>query len=215
MKKGLKEILAPMSWSERLDYIWEYYKWPIIGTLFVLFVILSGINDVMNKKDVVLNIFAASLDADMEKVEELEHRLNDLIIPDDEQDDSQILLQVFHYNKTENGIIFPQGVKEKMLVEMSSQTLDVLLIPEEEFLKFQPLEDSFKDLATLLDNPIPIEEEYVITGKNQEILGIRVAAITGLHDIFPDTDLVLGIPKNSIQTENSKVFLEYFIGNSR
>ncbi|MFS8652029.1 MAG: hypothetical protein FWJ66_08965 [Caldibacillus sp.] len=213
MKRSLREILAPMSWRERFDYIWEYYKWPIIVCLFLTFVIGSMTHDLITKKEVALNMFVITHDANMEKVEDLEQRLHEWIIPQDEQDEKQIFLQIHAYDKTENGLVFPQGVLEKLLVEMNAQTLDILLLPEGEFRKFQPLHESFLDLATLLDKPFPVETQDLITGENQQIVAIRVKAVPELYEMFPDPDLVLCIPRNSLQTNNSKIVLEKFLYN--
>ncbi len=213
MKRNLREILAPMTWRERVDYIWEYYKWHIIVGLFLIFVIGSMTHEWITKKEVVLNMFVITYDANMEKVEELELSLNEWVIPQDEQDKKQILLQIHAYDKTENGLVFPQGVLEKLLVEMSAQTLDLLLLPEEEFRKFQPIHESFLDLATLLEQPFSVETQDLITGENQEVVAIRVKAVPELYEIFPDSDLVLCIPRNSLQTNNSKIVLEKFLYN--
>ena len=124
MKKSLREIMAPMTWRERLDYIWEYYKWYIIGGLFILIVTGTGISDLINKKDVAFNMFVVTFNADMDLVEELETDLTDWLIPEEEQDKNQVVLHVHPYTKTENGIAFPRGVQEKLLVQMSSQSLD-------------------------------------------------------------------------------------------
>lgn len=56
----LKEILAPMTWRERMEYLWEYYK----IVFFVLIAVLLVINSIIGIKrmpDVVFNGTAANV----------------------------------------------------------------------------------------------------------------------------------------------------------
>lgn len=47
--------LAPMTWAQRFDYIWEYFKLQILGLLALIVLIVVGISSSLNAKPVLLN----------------------------------------------------------------------------------------------------------------------------------------------------------------
>lgn len=56
----LKEILAPMTWRERLEYLWEYYKLAFFAFIGVLLVV-NSIIAIQNAPDTVFNGMAANV----------------------------------------------------------------------------------------------------------------------------------------------------------
>ncbi len=52
--QGEKSKLSQMSWGERVQYIWEYYKIPIISVMIVAIVLVSLIRHYATLKDDVL-----------------------------------------------------------------------------------------------------------------------------------------------------------------
>lgn len=214
MEKSTREILAKMNGKERLEYIWDYYKWYIIGGIFLLFIITMGTMEFINHKDITFNMMVITNQADYEKVEQLSSTLINLLIPEEKQDDEEILLQVEFYTETEEGIEYPRGVLENLHVQIASQTLDVLIIPEREFAALHTSDKGFLDLKPLINQALSFPEQGIIYGKNGEIYAIKVSELSLLRDVFADPDLVLCVPANSTQGEKMKTFLDYLLANN-
>lgn len=51
-----RDILKPMTWSERVEYLWEYYKWQFIGGVVFTVLMISLISTLAApKKETLLN----------------------------------------------------------------------------------------------------------------------------------------------------------------
>ncbi|MFK4998110.1 hypothetical protein ACI2OX_14370 [Bacillus sp. N9] len=60
--------------KKRVDYIWHYYKFHIIGAIAFIVIASTTINGIMNKKDVMLNIMIVGEKMDTVKIEEIRKR---------------------------------------------------------------------------------------------------------------------------------------------
>jgi len=56
----LKEILAPMTWRERLEYFWEYYK-IVFYVLIAIVLIINSIIGIKRMPNIVFNGIAANV----------------------------------------------------------------------------------------------------------------------------------------------------------
>jgi hypothetical protein len=54
--KSQKEILKDMTFFQKVSHIWYYYKWVIIGGLFLLGCAISLTTSILSQKDYVLNV---------------------------------------------------------------------------------------------------------------------------------------------------------------
>lgn len=54
--KTEREFLKDMTFSKKLSHIWYYYKWFIIGTVFIVGCIISLIVSIVSQKEDVLNV---------------------------------------------------------------------------------------------------------------------------------------------------------------
>lgn len=57
--KTQKEIMRDMTFSRKVSHIWYYYKWFILGTIFIVGCIISLIVSIVSQKEVVLNVVIA------------------------------------------------------------------------------------------------------------------------------------------------------------
>jgi len=55
-KQTFKEATANMTGSETISYIWEYYRWHIIGTIVGFVFVFSMVHAVVTNRDVYLSI---------------------------------------------------------------------------------------------------------------------------------------------------------------
>lgn len=52
--RQLKSDLAPMSWKERLDHLWTYYKGALLWVIFGIAVITIGVNAIIQSQEQLL-----------------------------------------------------------------------------------------------------------------------------------------------------------------
>ena len=55
-KRSFKEATANMTGKEKVEYIWEYYKWIILGSVAVVFVVFSMVQAFLRQADPYLTI---------------------------------------------------------------------------------------------------------------------------------------------------------------
>lgn len=51
--KKEKEKIQGKPPKERLEYIWDYYKWPILGVILAIAILVQGVIGICNRKDIV------------------------------------------------------------------------------------------------------------------------------------------------------------------
>lgn len=59
----LKEILTPMTWEKRFEYLWTYYKWVPIGLAVLIFVVATMVPSIVeSNKEVVFGGMCINID---------------------------------------------------------------------------------------------------------------------------------------------------------
>lgn len=74
MHKGIKESLAEMSFKQKVDYLWTYYKWILAVAAGVILLICIVVSSIMNKS--VTTLYSGTV-INMELSEEGEAYLTD------------------------------------------------------------------------------------------------------------------------------------------
>lgn len=57
--KKLKQVLPTLSWPERFEYLWEYYKWVLIVAFFVISILCVTVSTIKNAS--MENLFGGTL----------------------------------------------------------------------------------------------------------------------------------------------------------
>jgi hypothetical protein len=197
MKQNIKEILAPMNPKEKMAYIWEYYKFHIIGTIAAIILLLSLINSIGEKKEVVLNMTIIGQGVNTEGVVQLqEHLTNELV---NDKADEEVYIETLSYDKSSQDPVSQTGL-QKMTAQISTGSIDLLIVDKELFEEISSQQNSllaindFKGIDKVLNS-------------NEEIYGISTSDINLLESLKLDENKVLCVPSN---TKNLKQINEFF-----
>ncbi|MEK3887183.1 hypothetical protein [Bacillus sp. FSL K6-3431] len=206
MKKSLKAILAPMSNSEKIKYIWHYYRIHIIVTILLILVVVFSINSIRNKKDTMMNLMVVGELINTEEISELRKALNEDLLNPKEQESAEISVQEVMYSVNDMNPQMQAGL-QKMAAELSAGYVDILLV-EKSFFDEMNKDDQLLDIQQLYGKPLPVAEDDVHFAQDKDNMatGINVAAIKQLKDVILDENIVMCIPAN---TKNMKFITRY------
>jgi hypothetical protein len=197
MKQNIKEILAPMSPKEKMAYIWEYYKFHIIGTIAAIILLFSLINSIGEKKEVVLNMTIVGQGVSTEGVVQLQEYLTKELVTD--KADEEVFIETLSYDNTSQDPVSQTGL-QKMIAQISTGSIDLLIVDKE----------VFEDISAQQNSLLAINDfkgmDKVVTS-NEEIYGINTSDITLLESLKLDENMVLCVPGN---TKKLKEINEFF-----
>jgi hypothetical protein len=197
MKQNIKVILAPMSPKERMAYIWEYYKFHIIGTIVAIVLLISFISSIGGKKEVVLNMTIIGQGVNTEGVVQIqEHLTNELV---NDKADEEVYIETLTYDKSSQDPVSQAGL-QKMTAQISTGAIDLLIVDKE----------LFEEISSQQSSLLAINDfkgiDKVLTSK-EEIYGISTSDINILEPLKLGENKVLCVPSN---TKNLKKINEFF-----
>ncbi|MBM7541588.1 hypothetical protein [Amphibacillus cookii] len=196
----LKDALAGMKTAEKVEYIWEYYKLHIIGSIFLLVFVWLMVNGLLTKDAEPLGITVVSEAtlAELETVEEqlLLHMDNDFDI-------------LFEYMQHQGGIVVGDSYEmlERLATSIGVGQVDLLVTNG-------PFAEQLIDENIL--SPLDEMMELDQLGSSHERLevdgvtyGIRTADLLFFkeHQTFQDTYLF--VPESGRNKEESQALIKY------
>ena len=137
LKINIKEILATMSPKERMAYIWDYYKFHIIGTIVAIILLISLITSFDAKKEVYLNMTIVGNGFNSEGVDQLQEQLTKKLVID--KTNEEVLVQTLIYDKSSQDPVSRAGI-QKLAAEISTGSIDLLIVDKELFEEFSSQE---------------------------------------------------------------------------
>ncbi|MBW8351771.1 hypothetical protein K0H71_20415 [Bacillus sp. IITD106] len=214
VKKPLKEILSGMTTSEKAKYIWDYYKFFIIGGIVLVILVASMVHSIVNKKEVVLNVVVMAGIYDPEYVDQLKDKLYDEFLTDKERDKSNIIIQTI--NSSSEQLDMKAGVDmQKMAAELSAGYIDFFIVDKEFFdnMNDQNQLMSFQKTSGIADWSVPNEHLHFSKENNEDITGIDISAISLFNGMVKDGERIICVPANAKNTEYISRFLKYLNKN--
>lgn len=191
-----------MTPSERAKYIWEYYKYFIIG--FVLLVIFASytIHSVVTKKDDILNFVIMTQMGNQEKMGEVTEKLTEDLLTKEERDQSYINMHTLNMDV---------GVEiQKMAAELSAGYIDIFIVDKDYFEQINAEQQlmSLQEISGMTDLPFPKEKTFY-SPDDGSITGVDISAFSLFDEIVYDEDKILCIPGNAKNTAYISRFIEY------
>ncbi|MCJ8006044.1 hypothetical protein ACFFF5_05075 [Lederbergia wuyishanensis] len=214
MKKPLKEILAGMTTSEKVKYIWEYYKFFIIGGIILVVLIFSMVNSIVNKKEVVLNVVVMTGLYDPEYIDQLKNKLYEEFLTEEERDKSNIVIQTI--NSSSDQLDMKMGADmQKMAAELSAGYIDFFIVDKEFFdnMNDQNQLMSFQKTSGINDWPIPSDHLHFSKENSEDITGIDISTLNLFKGMVKDEDKIICVPANAKNTKYITRFLQYLHKN--
>ncbi|WP_090759963.1 hypothetical protein [Bacillus sp. OK048] len=201
MKINIKEILATMSPKERMAYIWDYYKFHIIGTIVAIILLISLITSFDEKKEVYLNMTIVGNGVNSEGVVQLQEQLTNKLVID--KTNEEVLIQTLNYDKSSRDPVSLAGV-QKLAAEISTGSIDLLIVDKELFEEFSSQQSllALNDVTSFDTMNIKKQES-----SNNKIYGLDTSDLNLLTSLEFDENMILCIPGN---TKNLNRINEFF-----
>jgi hypothetical protein len=205
-----------LSKSEKIDHIWEYYKFHIISVVVALFFIGWLLNHyIINPPpEITLDVSIFGDFADDSVVQELEDALNSLVIQEGENETA-----IVDFFSTDENLDYQmvQAVQTKMMGKATLNDFDIMIFQGDYFQMFLQ-EDVMAKLDPFVNSGvIKVDESLLLKGKDIDYVGddiyfVDVSDSQGLQRILnSDEPLYLGIHYKSRHIEHVKLALDYII----
>jgi hypothetical protein len=185
-----------MSPKERIAYIWDYYKYHIIGSIAAIILLISFISSIGEKKEVVLNMTIIGQGVNTEGVVELQEKLTNKLVQD--KADEEVSVQHLTYSKSSMDQASRAGI-QKMSAEITLGAIDILIVEKDLFEEISSQSSSLVALNDFkgIDNLLPSEEK---------VYGISTSDIPLLATLELDENKVLCVPSTSKNLKNINKF---------
>ena len=228
--KEQTDKLKEMDSKHRLQYIWDYYKVPIIIAVILLYVIIAFIHNRLTYKPTVFNLIM--IDSNVTELIN-ESLLDDFAEynTDFDPDKEQISLHADYDTASLDQGFYSN--RQRLMMEYGAGTIDATIAPKEAIEEFAPYQ-AFADLSAvlpeeLMDQLTSGDHELIYTTyedpatkkEYQYPAAVNIsdssAIKKGFTDIngetFPyfDSDCYYAISPNSEYIDNCILFLEYLL----
>ena len=195
-KVTLKEGLKDKSFSEKMDYLWTYYKVHIIAILAIVLLLSIFISDQLSKQTAYCNIKYIDDSVQNQELVIAGDKLNDIVLNNDKD-------YVINFDS------------QFEMVYISNRQIDIAIVSKEFFEENYPY-NMFLDLDTLKGfSDLPLENHNLIkrtdsAGKSGTY-GIEVKDLNILKDIHSkDDDNILVVISNTDHSDSVMNVLKAF-----
>ncbi|MBW9171275.1 hypothetical protein [Clostridium estertheticum] len=207
--------LKGMSKHKKAEYIWEYYKFHIIGALAAICIIISIIHSQITKPDYVFNLTMISNIADTNKVTNLESLLTKVVVKDGSTRKKAIVSSMPIDTSKNANLQTTSQYMQKLTAEVSVGELDVIILDKTMFESFAK-QDMFLRLDNISElnlDSLKGEKIHAIgSDKKNDVYAIDAKDITLLKKLGFDTkNKVIGIVGSTKQKYNSILVLKYLL----
>lgn len=172
---------------QKLSYIWDYYKFPIIGIPLGILLLIYVISAFTGTKEVPFSVYFINQDVSLESCQSLEAKLLATPALADIVEDIYVDASL---------IINPEAPdfdsQMSFTASISGHTIDIM-ISEQSFLEYYAKMDALADLSEVLPADLyDLMMPYLITTENKE--GLMTPYAIDLSDCAYFTDLNLNTP---------------------
>ncbi|SFK17060.1 hypothetical protein SAMN04488569_101343 [Marinilactibacillus piezotolerans] len=191
-KTQMKNVLQSNdSNKEKAAYLWEYYKWHLMGIILVLLLSIYFTIQLFNRPQVDYHIGVLGPETTTEQMEILSNDLKALLDPEDQKGDMLVTV-------TQAG----QGA-ERFFAQLAAAEYDLLLVDKTAFENFADSESM--DVLQVDD----IESSNLFTvPEDNKIIGIESNAIPYFSEHEVTSGLIALVPKNSTRNPETIVFFQ-------
>jgi hypothetical protein len=212
VKKGVWIMidLKGMSRKKKAEYIWEYYRLHIIGTIAIIFILGYIINNQITRIDYVFNLTMIGNIVDENKINDLEKQLTEIVVKEGEERKQATVATI----PLEGSNMSSQYI-QKFIAQVTVGELDVVvldkgmfesLVKEDMFLKLDSI--SQLNLAAIKNEKI----EATGSDNNKAVYAINVEDIKIFKDMGFDThNKVIGIISSSKQKDKATLVIKWLL----
>ena len=210
---SVKEKYKSLSGKKKLEFIYDYYKFPIIGTLLAIIIIGYMAYSFATKQDIYCNITYYGSTVNSENFNHIKDKLNENILGNDKR--SSIFTDTMLINFNSNYGDDPTTT-QAFAVRLAANEIDILLAEKNNF-EYFAANNMLLDLNSLEGfNTLNISSDNLATAKDEsgtdKIYGIKVDNLNLLKDAgFDNENTILCIAISSNRHEEIIKVLNEFI----
>lgn len=207
--------LKKLSFKEKLQYIWDYYKPVLAGIVVLLLIVKIGVDINQNNQiEKMLNVAVFNSIPMSEQSEVLVQEFEALKGYDGEK---QVVNVDTNYQVGNNGNVQMEMASQvKMTVMIQSGDMDVILVPESAFESMAAI-GFFADVREVLSEESQNAYKDGFTyGKTEEDTeeipyGIRIDGSEKIKGMFAEEEICLAFGANIKKTAVAEDFLKYLL----
>lgn len=206
---SVKERLHNMSFKEKCDYIWEYYKIHILSTIILIAIIISTVHSIATKVDVYCNITYIGDYISDETLSQFKSDINEIVLKGDETK----TIEFNTFLGDEESLKSNPQIVQKLAVMIPAKEIDLAIVNKDYFdTNFSS--DMFLDLTTLDGfSSIPLSNYELIKNTNDPsdsgIYGIKTKNINLINKLNSDNaDNILVLISNSDRKNEALTLLK-------
>jgi hypothetical protein len=220
--KSTREKMANMSKKEKASYIWEYYRYHIIGTIVAIIFVTSFVSGILKQKESILGVTLVGKTIDTAKFEELKNKTNAEIIKDDPKNKKTVSYE--YMTITDNAMDeYSRASRDKLTVTIAANELDVVILDKatyDSYVKqgmFLRLDTLAQYSNSLLKNYPPVKGKIEAEGSDNSegVYGINVENLPILNSLkFDSKDKVLCIITNTKRLDKSIEYINWLLSQT-
>ncbi|WP_225743690.1 hypothetical protein [Marinilactibacillus sp. Marseille-P9653] len=191
-KTQVKEILQSNDTKkEKFDYLWEYYKWHVIGTIAAILFVIYIIVQMLTRPQVSFNIGVLGPETTSEQEQALSSDLKQLMDPEDVEGDMFVT-------------VTPEGqMAERFFAQLTAAEYDLILMSEVAFENFA----SDQSMQGIDINGID-EGDLRYAEKTENVIGISTNAVPFFNNHDATQDMIVMVPQNARHKDQTVRFFE-------
>lgn len=199
---------SKMTQKQKREYIWDYYKFHIIGSLIAVILVGSFIHSMITAKDYQFNVTVIGGYLSTDDISEIDEKINLLIYGENED---KKVAYVDHYSLTKNPnnnniLEMDYNMVQKFMAKIATQQVDVILMHKEVFEQYEQKEFFF-DLEEI--NGLDLNGAQLVE-KDGKVFGIYLEEneIFNMSE-YTNGEYILCIPLSSTREDQAVEFLNY------
>lgn len=210
---SVKEKFRSLSVKKKFEFIYDYYKLPIITTLLAIIIIGYISYSIATKQDTYCNITYYGSTINLDNLNKIKDKLNENILGDNKK--SAIFTDTLLLNLNSNHGDDPTAT-QAFAVRLAASEIDILLTEKNNF-EYFATNNMLLDLNSLEGfDTLNISSDNLVTSKdefgNDKNYGIKVDNLNLLKDAgFNNENTVLCIAISSTRHEETIKVLSEFI----
>lgn len=213
-KLSEREKLRGMTFKEKIDYLWEYYKIHALITIVAVVSIAYIIYTIVTPK-IEPQLYVAVVDNPVEPtiLEEFEAQFAEYLQIDPEKEEVMINPQFYFHGDSE----YAANMRQVLVTYVAAQDVDIIIAPKSEFDSYSYYGYMYS-LSDLLPTDLysKLSENFYIgvqeDNPEEKVYGIYLNEAALFKDnerISADNPYILGVIGNARRTDNAVEFIRY------
>lgn len=207
-----KEKYNTLKGKKKLEFIFDYYKLPIFGTIAAIIIVCYIGYSMYTKQDTYCNLTYLSSNMDTSQLTELKDTLNEKLLDDNKK--NSIFIDSMTIDPNSNYGDDPTTT-QAFAVKLAANEIDLLFLNENYFNHFTS-NNMLADLTTLDGfNSLSFSKDDLVRSKdsdgNEHIYGLKVDKLNLLDNISFPENTILTVAISSERTEEAIKILNEFV----